>query len=95
MPAHRKINQRAKRDRLPSDHLLEQARDGILGWWNAAYLSPERPLLPDRFHAEAQASLPALGGVGIPTLDDIHGAMRFQRLRLWRNQQDPEWDGGK
>ncbi len=91
LPAHRQINQQAKRDRLPSDHLLNEARDNILGWWNDAYLSTDS--LAAQFHSEARASLPTLPGDGTPSFDDVHAAMRFQRLRLWRYQQIPEWDG--
>jgi hypothetical protein len=48
--------------------------------------------LAPQFNSEARASLPALSD-GAPRLDEIHAAVRFQRLRLWRDQQVPEWDG--
>jgi len=35
MPAHRTVNQSAKRDRLPAEALLQAARVPILRWWEA------------------------------------------------------------
>jgi SAM-dependent methyltransferase len=108
MPADRRINRHKKRDKLPSDRLLLEVRDNVLGWWETAYLSPPmnepEPLddatlkdwvaLPARFRSEARASLPALAGDGGELEpDDIHGAMLLHRLRLSRDQQVPEWDG--
>src|SRR5918998_411149 len=60
LPAHRAVNQRLKRDRLPSAAALERAGERIVGWWQTAYLSPVDPLLPERFGHDARASLPGL-----------------------------------
>ena len=43
MPAHRKVNQHEKRDRLPADPLLRTAQERILDWWNAAYREQSGP----------------------------------------------------
>jgi SAM-dependent methyltransferase len=90
LPAHRTINQRDKRDRLPSDGTLRAAREPILGWWQAAYLSDPGETLPGQFADEASASLPGLIRAEIVP-SDIFDAMRLQRLRLHADQQVPEW----
>ena len=92
MPAHRKVNQHEKRDRLPADPLLRTAQERILDWWNAAYReNPDHPLA-QRFALEASASLP--GVVAADTdLDSYYSALNLQRLRLKQNQQVPEWSG--
>jgi hypothetical protein len=94
LPAHRRVNQQLKRDRLPSDEVLRRAQEPILEWWDAAYLAPKEPLLPRRFVAEACASLPALqdnpAAVGP---EDVYAAVGLQRLRLRQDQQVPEWGG--
>jgi hypothetical protein len=36
LPAHRRVNQHDKRDRLPADALLRQAADPIQDWWRRA-----------------------------------------------------------
>ncbi|RKK01701.1 hypothetical protein EBE87_26930 [Pseudoroseomonas wenyumeiae] len=63
LPAHRLVNQRLKRDRLPAASTLAQAEEGIRGWWQEAYLAPEDPLLPGRCAQEARASLPEPSGM--------------------------------
>ena len=86
------MNQREKRDRLPSGEALRRAADGIVGWWETAYLAAGDPVLPKRFSEEARASLPGLSGVhGIPGHDEILAAVALQRLRLRRDQGVPEW----
>ena len=92
MPAHRKVNQHEKRDRLPADPLLRTAQERILDWWNAAYReNPDHPLA-QRFALEASVSLP--GVVAADTdLDSYYSALNLQRLRLKQNQQVPEWSG--
>ena len=92
MPAHRKVNQHEKRDRLPADALLRTAQERILDWWDAAYReNPDHPLA-QRFALEASASLP--GVVTADTeLDGYYSALNLQRLRLKQNQQVPEWSG--
>ena len=92
MPAHRTVNQREKRDRLPADPLLRTAQERILDWWNAAYReNPDHPLA-ERFALEASVSLPGI----VPSdadLDSYYSALNLQRLRLKQNQQVPEWSG--
>jgi hypothetical protein len=60
LPAHREVNQRLKRDRLPSAPTLGAAGERILGWWSDAYLAPRDLVLLSRFGHEARASLPGL-----------------------------------
>jgi SAM-dependent methyltransferase len=93
LPAHRLVNQRLKRDRLPAASTLAQAEERIRGWWQEAYLTPMDPLLPGRFAQEARASLPGLSGAAADTapLDAIFTAVGLQRLRLHHDQQVPEW----
>lgn len=94
LPAHRRVNQHQKRDRLPSEDALRRSRDAIVGWWSAGYLTGVDAVLPLRFGEEARASLPALGGTGeLPGADDVFTAMGLQRLRLRQDQQVPEWTG--
>jgi SAM-dependent methyltransferase len=56
LPAHRLVNQRLKRDRLPAASTLAQAEERIHSWWQAAYLAPGDPLLSGRFAQEARAA---------------------------------------
>jgi hypothetical protein len=60
LPAHRQVNQRLKRDRLPSASTLYRAEGRIIGWWEEGYLSRDDTPLPVQFLQEARASLPAL-----------------------------------
>lgn len=90
LPAHPIVNQRLKRDRLPSDSLLRSASDAIGRWWTSAYLSD--PILRGRFVNEAHASLPGLArGAEAPSVDELLDAVRIQRLRLRHDQQVTEW----
>ena len=92
MPAHRRVNQHEKRDRLPADPLLRTAQERILDWWNAAYREhPDHPLA-QRFALEASASLPGVVAADAD-LDSYYSALNLQRLRLKQNQQVPEWSG--
>ncbi|MDE0715320.1 MAG: SAM-dependent methyltransferase, partial [Gammaproteobacteria bacterium] len=93
MPAHRKVNQKQKGARLPSDRLLRSAQDRVLDWWGSAYLE-DASAVSDRFWLEANASLPGtISDQG--TLDDIFDAVCLQRMRLRHDQQVPEWTGEK
>jgi hypothetical protein len=89
LPAHREVNQRFKRDRLPSASTLFRAEGRITGWWQEAYLGRNGTLLPDQFFQEARASLPALS-----TSDpgDVFACVGLQRIRLRHDQQVPEWN---
>jgi SAM-dependent methyltransferase len=93
LPAHRRVNQHEKRDRLPADDLLRRAAAPIQEWWQRAYLDGSSPLLPRRFSDEARASLPGLGGPDAPPAGEVFAALRVQRLRLRHDQQVPEWTG--
>jgi hypothetical protein len=93
LPAHRRVNQHQKRDKLPSEAILRRARDGILHWWDAAYLD-RRDTMTTRFSEEAYASLPGLRGTGQDALPEaVFTAMGLQRLRLRLDQGVPEWSG--
>jgi SAM-dependent methyltransferase len=59
LPAHREVNQRLKRDRLPSATTLFRAEGRIIGWWEKAYLGRAESYLTEQFVQEARASLPA------------------------------------
>ena len=105
LPASRKVNQRQKRDKLPADLVLRQAKDRIIDWWDAGYVRTDDRLLTEQFTLEASATLPALD---LPTskledvlagarfhrlLEDVFSAVSLQRLRLSHDQQVPEWQG--
>ena len=92
MPAHRAVNQREKRDRLPTDRLLRAAQDRILHWWHDAYRENPNRALAERFALEACVSLPGVADVDAD-LDSYYSAVHLQRLRLKQNQQVPEWNG--
>ena len=66
MPAHRRVNQREKRDRLPSNEALHRAGDGIVSWWECAYLVSGDLVLPSRFGEDARASLSGLSARTAP-----------------------------
>lgn len=91
LPADRRVNQRSKRDRLPSADALRAARDAIAAWWRVAYLRPGDAVLPGRFAAEARASLPGLDAGDACCPDEVQAAMALQRVRLRQNQGVPEW----
>jgi hypothetical protein len=90
VPAHREVNQRLKRDRLPSAAALFRAEDGIIGWWQRAYLDKTDTHLPDQFLQEARASLPA---VSTAEPGEVFAAVCLQRILLRHDQQVPEWAG--
>ena len=90
LPAHRRVNQHQKRDRLPSDLLMRAAQERIIDWWTAAYREqPDRPLA-ERFALEASVSLPGVARAD-SDLDSYYSALNLQRLRLRQTQQVPEW----
>ena len=92
MPAHRQVNQREKRDRLPADTLLRTAQERIVDWWHTAYRETAQSALAERFSLEASVSLPAIRDTD-SGLDSVFSALKLQRLRLRQNQQIPEWNG--
>jgi len=91
MPAQRVVNQKQKRDRLPSAERLGKAQDLILSWWSNGYFSSPNATIPERFLGEARASLPSIASTVQPSLDDIFSGVALQRLRLKQDQQVPEW----
>ena len=86
MPAHTRVNQHEKRDRLPSAAAMANARERIIGWWEAAYLDDDA--LRPRFLREAAAALP-LGSTQSTAV--VYDALDWRRLRLWQDQQVPQW----
>lgn len=90
MPSSRTVNQHQKRDLLPNDATLRNAKDRVMEWWDAGYCA-EPAELRDRFRLEATARLPAVGSAA--DLDDVFVALGLQRLRLSTDQQIPEWGG--
>ena len=100
MPAHRRVNQQDKRDRLPGDGLLRAAAEPIQNWWRQAYLDGAIPLLPQRFVDEAAASLPGLADPALALAlalalapEEVFAALQVQQPRLRYDQQVPEWAG--
>lgn len=91
LPAHREVNQRLKRDRLPSATTLFRAEGRIVDWWDRAYLGRAGSNLPDQFVQEARASLPVFS---TDTASDIFASVCLQRIRLRHDQQIPEWEAG-
>lgn len=105
MPASRDVNQREKRDRLPTDLVLRRAKDRIIDWWDTAYVRTDDGPLTEQFTLEASATLPTLelptGGLRASVararmhrvLEDVFAAVSLQRIRLSHDQQIPEWSG--
>ena len=92
LPVHREINQRMKRERLPTDLVLRQAKDRIMDWWDTGYIRSQNRVLADQFTLEASATLATLEGQ-TDDLEDVFSALSLQRLRLSNDQQIPEWNG--
>ncbi len=88
LPASRHVNQRLKRERLPSASALATARTDIISWWDTAWRSDAA--LCARFDRETAAALPVAASAG---LEDIFAALEWRRLRLRQDQQVQEWHG--
>jgi len=86
MPAHTQVNQRQKRDRLPSALAMANAKDRIIDWWNKAYF--EDDALRARFMREAAAALPLNRNASSA---DVYDALDWRRLRLAQDQQLAQW----
>jgi hypothetical protein len=91
LPAHRNVNQRQKREKLPSIKLLRFAQHRIQSRWDRGYLNAGNQLLAERFMTEAKASLPMIDHDNA-RLDDVFAAMSLQQLRLKNDQQVPLWE---
>ena len=91
LPAHRNVNQNQKRDKLPGVELLRSAQDRIQEWWERGYLKAGNQVLPERFMAEAKATLPVIEHVEFQ-LDDVFAALNMQQIRLKHDQQVPVWE---
>ncbi|MGI4793164.1 MAG: hypothetical protein ACRYG8_03585, partial [Janthinobacterium lividum] len=83
-----------KRDRLPSEAVLQTSQELIQDWWQRAYLQ-DSAVLPQQFVNEARASLPGLREPGETEAagEEVFEGLRLQRLRLRHDQQVPEWAG--
>lgn len=90
LPATSRVNQRLKRDLLPSAAALAAAHDSIIAWWDEAWLAD--PALRIRFERETAAALPVTRGA---SAEDVFTAVQWRRLRLRQDQQVPEWPGAK
>jgi HNH endonuclease len=94
LPTHAQVNRHAKRNRLPSAELLRKAQEPIEAWWQDAFVTAPLRTLPERFFAEACASLPGLAaGSQQPELGDVFAGVALKRLVLKQDQQVSEWDG--
>lgn len=91
MPAHREVNQKQKRERLPSRDTLRIAHDRIIQWWQDSYLMAKDTSLPERFLIEARSTLPTLG-FSTKSAEDVYSAVILQQARLKHDQQVPVWE---
>jgi SAM-dependent methyltransferase len=89
MPAHRRINQRDKRQRLPSAAAMLGARDRILTWWETAFTEADGEALRRRFFSEAAVSLTLPDQE--PDLDMVFDGAAHRRLFLRATHQVEEW----
>jgi SAM-dependent methyltransferase len=89
LPAHRKVNQHEKRDRLVTASTLTAASERICDWWERAYANTQDALIKIRFFNEAEAALPIDSGKA--HLHDILDGVLIKRTDLKRNLQLPEW----
>jgi hypothetical protein len=92
MPAARSVNQRLKRDLLPSASALLGAHEPIISWWDNAYERAGNLALSTRFFAEARAALP-IAKVGNVDHTDIFDGMALKRLTIRQDQMVDEWPG--
>ena len=88
MPAHRTVNQRQKRDLLPSAAAMAASREMIVEWWDAAWRG--HGALGERNGREATAALPVAPGSASP---EVFDGLSWRRLRLQQDQRLPEWPG--
>ena len=91
LASHRHINQKDKREKLPSRDRLQAARERILEWWQAAYVKDSN--LHNQFFTEASASLRILSSLN-QDLESVFDSLTLQQTHLKFNQQIPEWKLG-
>jgi hypothetical protein len=94
MPAHRRVNQHEKRERIVSGELLKRAEGPITEWWQRAYLTEAPELIRSRFWHEARGTLPLFASdLREEDLGDILLGIEMQRRRIKHDQQLEEWHG--
>ena len=90
MPTDRTVNQKQKRDRLPSARILDDARDRIMEWWESAYIEGKNPVHEERFFVEAAGTLP-IERKSV-SIENIFEAMTIKRMALKTDQGIEEWE---
>lgn len=95
LPAHRKVNQRLKRDQIVSADVFRKSRGPITRWWQDAYLGDSGSIFPAQFWREAHGTLPLLSAQDQDesSIDDLFSAVDLHRMRLRNDRQLSEWDG--
>ena len=88
LPSDRIINQKHKREKIPSSFILDKAQDQVCNWWDQAYLKSEA--LKQKFQLEVQSSLPSIDETNLSN-EMIFESVCLQRNRLRHDQQVPEW----
>mgnify|MGYP000406834841 CR=1 FL=1 len=83
-----------KSDRLPTAKRMQNAKEPISEWWQAAWLHHSTIDAPNhikrQFFAQANIALPGLSSDNT-SIDDLFEAMALQRARLKEMQQLREW----
>jgi len=91
LPTDRVINQKTKRDALPSAYRLQEAGDRMVNWWVQGIRSVST-VLENQFCQEAMGALPIhWQGSGAPDNSSIFEGVSMQRARLERDQQLKLW----
>ncbi len=89
LPTDSNINNQ-KRDKLPTELKLKNAKSRITDWWKEAWLKDNAAHQQHRFFAEANIALPGLNSSN-NSIDDLFEALVIQRSRLREMQQLKEW----
>jgi ubiquinone/menaquinone biosynthesis C-methylase UbiE len=89
VPSDSKVNNH-KRDRLPSEKTLNDAKERMQHWWAAAWLDDADTIHKKRFFAQANIALPGLTPHN-DSIADLFEALLLQRGRLRDMQQLSEW----
>ena len=91
LPASQNVNQKQKRDKLPSVPKLEKSESAILEWWQKAYIEKSGSTKQEFFN-QARASLRvSVDSHSGPSLDDIFESLVVQQHKLRVYQQIPQW----